>query len=115
MLPWTQSGGASILKSFIFGCTVRPLQSAEGKWVAWAGCCEPLFVMPWALRGISAGAMMSTEIVGDVDDEAKSPSRMSSIMLIGRMYFSLYMSQKRWVTSLRVEVSVDPGTCYADS
>ena len=33
---------------------------------------------------------MSTEIVDDVDDEAKSPSRMSSIMLIGRMYFSLY-------------------------
>ena len=59
---------------------------------------------------------MSTEIVDDVDDEAKSPSRMSSIMLIGRMYFSLYIiSHKRWVTSLRVVVSVDPGKCCADS
>ena len=75
-----------------------------------------MFVMPWALRGISAGAMMSTEIVDDVDDEAKSPSRMSIIMLMGRMYRSLYiMSQKRWVTSLRVVVSVDPGKCRADS
>ena len=52
---------------------------------AWAGCCEALFIMPWALRGISAGAMMSTEILDDVDDEAKSLSRMSSIMLICRM------------------------------
>ena len=46
--------------------------------------------MTLALRGISAGAMMSTEIVGDVDDEAKSVSRMSTIILIGRMYFILY-------------------------
>ena len=84
--------------------------------MAWAGGCEALFGIPWALRGISAGAMMSTEILDDEDDEAKSPSRMSSIMLMGRMYLSLYiMSQKRWVTSLRVVVSVDPGKCRAES
>ena len=84
--------------------------------MAWAGCCEALSVMPWALRGISAGAMMSTEIVGDVDDDAKSPSRMSSIMLIGSMYFILYItSQRMWVTSLRVEAGVDPGDCCGDS
>ena len=52
---------------------------------------EPLFVMPWHLRGISAGALMSTEIVGDVEDEARSVSRISTITLIGRMYLILYI------------------------
>ena len=54
-------------------------------------CSEPLFVMPWALRGISAGAIMSTEIVNDEEDETRSVSRTSSIMLIGRMYFILHI------------------------
>ena len=74
-----------MLYRFIWGCTVRPLQSEEGKCVVWAGCSEPLFFMLWALRGISAGAIMSTEIVDDEEDETRSVSRTSSITLIGRM------------------------------
>ena len=74
---------------------------------------ESLFGSPWALCGISAGAMMSTAILDDVDDEAKSLSSMYITIFMGRMYRRLYItSLKMWVTALRVVVSVDPETCH---
>ena len=71
-----------------------------------------LFGRPWALCGISAGVMMSTAILDDVDDEARSPISMSFDISTGRMYLRLYtMSLKMLVTLARVVVSVDPGMC----
>ena len=113
VLPCTQGGGDSMLYSFIWGCTVRPLQSDDGKCAGWAGCSEPLLVIPWALWGISAGAIINTEIVDDDDEETRSVSRHrieSSIMLIGKMNLILYIeSQAMRVILPSLEANVDPG------
>ena len=67
------------------------MQSLEGN-VVWA---DPLFIMPWALHVITAGGKMNTEIVGDDEDETRSVSRasirISTTILIGRMYLILYI------------------------
>ena len=121
MLPCTQGGGDSMLYSFIWGCTVRPLQSDDGKCAGWAGCSEPLLVIPWALWGISAGAIMNTEIVDDDEEETRSVSRhmmleqkagmVSSIMLIGKRNLILYTESQALsviLPSLETE-NVHPG------
>ena len=113
VVPCMQGGGDSMLYSFIWGCTMRPFQSDEGKCVAWTGCSEPLLVIPWALWGISAGAIINTEIVDDDDEETRSVSRHrieSSIMLIGKMNLILYIeSQAMRVILPSLEANVDPG------
>ena len=82
--------------------------------MAWTGCSEPLLVIPWALWGISAGAIMNTElIVDDEDEETRSVIRNmmeSSIMLIGKMNLILYIeSQAMRVILPSLEANVDPG------
>lgn len=80
--------------------------------MAWAGCSEPLLVIPSALWGISAGAIMNTDIVDDEDEETRSVSRHrteSSIMLIGRMNLILYIvSQAMRVILPSLQANVDP-------
>ena len=103
VLPCTQGGGDSMLYSLIWGCTVRPLQSEEGKCVAWAGCSEPLLVIPSALWGISAGAIMNTEIVDDEDEE----NSITSFCLMNLILYIVSQAMRVILSSL--EANVDSG------
>ena len=83
-----------------------PWQSDDMNWASWVVPLEPLVTMPWALRGISAGAIRSTVMVEDDDEENRSVSKhirfeqkvgtVSNNMVMGRTNLSRCMVPMNW-------------------